>query len=118
MWGTVELGPADDDWLVTDDTEVHVIDEGANVTYSKRLPTDWRPLKGCFYRGRVTDHRGPSMAVLSLCHGLVSCITFAHIFSSSLSRLTSSSSRDDSTLLFGSCLLLHVRLPSFLSRRS
>ena len=75
--GRLELELADDDQFIASQTQIHLIEEvyGGNVSSStsKPLDVDWRPLKSCFYRGRLHPEDDPdSKAILSLCHGLVS----------------------------------------------
>jgi hypothetical protein len=81
-WGRLDLEPVGDDELFVSGRAdvVQLIDEANNISSSMK-PDDWRPLRGCFYRGQVqTPHnRNPGAAapgrdskvVLSLCHGLV-----------------------------------------------
>ncbi|EFX81743.1 hypothetical protein DAPPUDRAFT_102258 [Daphnia pulex] len=81
-WGRLDLEPAGDDQLFVSGRAdvVQLIDEANNVSSSMK-PDDWRPLRGCFYRGQVVQHpphqqtgaAAPgrdSKVVLSLCHGL------------------------------------------------
>lgn len=71
-WANLDLETADvdDDFFLASQAEVHYIDENNNVS-SPLKEADWRPLRGCFYRGQVHRDPGDSKAVLSLCHGLV-----------------------------------------------
>jgi hypothetical protein len=85
-WGRLDLEPAGDDQLFVSGRAdvIQLIDEANNVSSSMK-PDDWRPLRGCFYRGQVVQHPPPppnqqagaaapgrdSKVVLSLCHGLV-----------------------------------------------
>ncbi|XP_046444849.1 A disintegrin and metalloproteinase with thrombospondin motifs 9-like isoform X3 [Daphnia pulex] len=82
-WGRLDLEPAGDDQLFVSGRAdvIQLIDEANNVSSSMK-PDDWRPLRGCFYRGQVVQHpplnqqagaAAPgrdSKVVLSLCHGL------------------------------------------------
>lgn len=72
LWGRLELEPADvDDFFISGRAQIQIIDEANNVSSSMR-DEDWRPIRGCFYRGQVHQRDpGDSKAALSLCHGLV-----------------------------------------------
>ena len=75
--GRLELELADDHQFIATQTQIHLIEEvlgggGNSSSSSKPLDVDWRPLKSCFYRGKLHPADDPdSKAILSLCHGLV-----------------------------------------------
>ncbi|XP_045034331.1 A disintegrin and metalloproteinase with thrombospondin motifs 9 isoform X3 [Daphnia magna] len=118
-WARLDLEPAGDDELFVSGRAdvIQLMDEANNISSSMK-PADWRPLRGCFYRGQVQQPRSPtagrdSKVVLSLCHGLTGHLrTSSGSFFIEPSPLTNGDRMDDETTGVVRHVIYRVRHPS------
>ncbi|KZS12935.1 No long nerve cord, isoform C [Daphnia magna] len=118
-WARLDLEPAGDDELFVSGRAdvIQLMDEANNISSSMK-PADWRPLRGCFYRGQVQQPRSPtagrdSKVVLSLCHGLTGHLrTSSGSFFIEPSPLTNGHRMDDETTGVVRHVIYRVRHPS------
>ncbi|KAI9551632.1 hypothetical protein GHT06_021967 [Daphnia sinensis] len=118
-WARLDLEPAGDDELfVSGGADViQLMDEANNLSTSMK-PADWRPLRGCFYRGQVQQRHSPtagrdSKVVLSLCHGLTGHLrTSSGSFFIEPSPLDNGDRMDDETTGVVRHVIYRVRHPS------